>query len=625
MKLVYDIETMGDIDREALTYSVDAVASDFAMRIMKKIECHPIYDLVVSKLPKDKTALYFQRKISIEIQPYILQMLIVRRNSQNHGVSGLGSRGIWIPLQGIFSLLREFWPREEIPIRESAKKELIYIIFSVKRVLRKAGKRLLDCWNRYWNSNNFIKISNEDTKIAVHYAEGVDLKRRSDFVWFPQSGINPKRIIVYIDRDNVYSNRKILFSESIPDYDLKKFEEWGIEWIYIVKGLLPVRRKEFWAPSKTSESACLINLEKKPSDGIGKWILSTARELLKDVHFWKAFYQTFNVKILFLPEECSPKSIAQGIAFDILGKNAGFTVGKQRSEIGDPIKTLTGCHTKDIFFSWNCRSSGHFKFPFNCVRTKVVVGHPNDATFFGRNDELKVYRRQLIENGAKFIVALFDTGHGYGLYTFSTFDMESFYRDFLNWVLKDNAVGIVIKSKKPYILKTLHNILPLLTKAESTGRCICLDKEFGRLPSDASRIADIAVGAGVSSALTEAIIAGCRGIYYHKAFPHRHEYYKWGYGHSVFDDLDQLMKAIRSYKENPDSMAEIGDWTDYLTELDPFRDGQTGQRMGDYLRWCLEAIDSGLGRDKAIENANAKYADMWGADKIASIHSHPRS
>lgn len=616
--IISDVETIGDIDREPLVHSVGAIASKFAVKISKRIEYHPIYKRVASTLLSDKTLLYFQKCIAEEIMPYMLQMLIIRRDIKKHGVSRLANRGVWIPSSGVFLLLREIWPKDEIPIYESLKKHLkerlSNIVSSNYWAIRRAGKRLLDVWKQCGNSYNFDELSKEGPRIAVHFVEGLDLRRRSDIVWFPHSGIDPRRILVYFDRNNI-------FGKPIPAYVLERIEELGMKWVSIEKGMFRDREKSVWAPSKTPESEWLITLESKPSDQIGKWILQTARRLLWEVHFWKMFYQTFNIKLIYLPEEGNPMSIAQRIAFDTMGEGAGYTVGRGRSDFGDPTSSLMGYHTKDIFFTWNCRATEYLKPRYNRVQTQVIVGHPNDMNFFTNDNKLEEKRKQLIENGARFVIALFDTGHGTGLFTFETPDMESFYRAFLKWVLEDDTVGIVIKSKKPYILKTLPNILPLLAKAETTGRCIRLSDEFGRLPSDASRIADIAVGAGVSSAVTEAVIAGCRGIHYHKSFPYRHDYFKWGYEKIVFDDLDRMMNAIKSYKTNPDSNPDLGDWTHYLSLLDPFRDGRAGERMGSYLRWCLEGFDAGLDSEAVLQQVNTKYAEMWGADKVIDMRS----
>jgi hypothetical protein len=63
----------------------------------------------------------------------------------------------------------------------------------------------------------------------------------------------------------------------------------------------------------------------------------------------------------------------------------------------------------------------------------------------------------------------------------------------------------------------------------------------------------------------------------------------------------------------------LGDWTPFLDRLDPFRDGHAGERMGAYLRWCLDGFDDGLDRDEVIRWASEKYKDQWGSDKAVML------
>lgn len=605
MKLNSDIEAVGDINNDPILLSVGAVTGEVSLRITKKVQCHPIYKQVTASLDSDKLFFYFQRSIAVEIKPYIEQMFVLSRYYKTYGDKKFGKMGVRIPSFGIFSLLKEIWPEGEIPLYQSLRVELMNRRY---RAMRSMGKRLHGRWNRFWNSYNFENISKKDMKIAVHFAEGIDLKKRSDIVWLPKSGTDYKHILVYFDQGNA-------FGKPIPDYVIKELDEMGIQWVAIEKGMVRGREYEYWEPPRTPAPKWLRALKARASDPVGKWILWYARKLQREVYFWKSFYQTFNVKILFLPNEGNPEIIAQGIAFDIMGEEGGFVIGKQRSEvIRDPLSMLAGVHTKDIIFTWNCGAAKYFKREYNYTQAQVVTGHPNDLNFFNPNEYLESVRKQFFERGVKFIIALFDNAFFPKLR--DSYEVESFYGGFLNWALEDNTIGIVIKPKKLRMLNLLPKILMLIDRAKVTGRCILLNNEIGFLPADAAKIADMAVGTKISSAVTEAVLAGCRGIHYSESLPHWNEYYKWGYEKLVFDDLDRMIDAMKKYKENPHSNSELGDWTPYLNELDPFCDGKGGERMGTYMRWLLEAFDSGKNRNEAMEYANKLYSEKWGSDKV---------
>jgi hypothetical protein len=127
------------------------------------------------------------------------------------------------------------------------------------------------------------------------------------------------------------------------------------------------------------------------------------------------------------------------------------------------------------------------------------------------------------------------------------------------------------------------------------------------------------VGIGISTAIIEAAIAGCRGIHCDLTHFRSHEFYQWGYERLIFDDLDRLMVSVKGCKSGNSVYAELGDWSPFLDRLDPFRDGRAGERMGVYLRWCLEGFDEGLNRNEIIRRANEKYHNRWGEDKAVIL------
>jgi len=611
MNLNYEKQAVGDINNDPILLSIGAVTGEVSLRITKKIQCHPIYLQVASHFNSEKLFFYFQRCVALEVRPYIEQLFIESRYGKINDNTRSGRKEISIPSYGIFSLFKEICQNDEIPICQRFREGLIDRKY---REMRGMGKRLIGKWNRLWNTYNFANESKIDVKIAVHFAEGIDLQRRCDIVWLPNSGIDYKHILVYFDHRNV-------FGKPIPDYVIKELDEMGIQWVAIEKGMVCGREYEYWEPPRTPAPKWLRALKARASDPVGKWIVWYARKLQREVYFWKSFYQTFNVKLLFLPNEADSEGIAQGIAFDIMGEEGGFVIGKQRSEVlRDPLSMLAGVHTKDIVFIWNCGAEKYFKREYNYTQAQVVTGYPNDMNFFNRNVDMRNVRRQLNDKGVKFIIALFDNVFFPKLR--DSYEVERFYHGFLNWILKDNTLGIVIKPKKPKLLKQLTGILPLLDKAKATGRCILFDKDISQLTYDSARIADMSVGIKISSAVTEVVIAGCRGIHYYDSLPRWNDYYKWGYEKLVFDDLDRMIDAIKKYKENPAGHQDLGNWTPYLHLLDPFRDGRAGERMGTYLRQCLEGFLQGLHRDDVLTRVNNRYAEKWGQDKVADMRKY---
>lgn len=592
----WDTETMWDTDKDPLFISISAVVGDLSLKIFQDIQSHWFYKCIETIQPNSKLSSYFRRIIALEIYPFVADMMIKRRKNRR-------SEALF-PSAGIYQLLCKYWPANYTPLTIKMTLMLRWFL-SIKRICIKLIKRIRSYCFGLLTRDHSLNLNLKNV-IAVQYNEGLNLKKRSDIAWLSKSGIAPSRILIYFDAPDAITRKPV--AKEV----LEKIESLGMNWVSLTEKATEFKSARYWKPHSKRREKQQLN---KPEDAIGKWIYDKYIELQKTVDYWTEFYIDFQVKFLVLNEQGTIRSIAQSIAFDSLGANSGFTLGRQRSDIGAPIKTYVGHHTKDIQFVWNMKIRKYLLPPYNQVRTALVAGYSYDAIFDKNDPEILATKNQLNNKGAKFIIALFDSGHDRKI-GYSTADLENLYQIFLEWVLQDASVGLVIKSKKPHIIQNLPTLHSLFAKSESTGRCIRLANEFGRLASDASRVADIAVGFGINSAVTEAVIGGCRGIHYLKQYPREQDYFKWGLGKIVFNDLNDMISMLKKYKDDPASNPQLGDWSLYLDKLDPFRDGRGGERMGTYMRWCLEGFESGLSRDEVLKRANHKYQEKWGRDKV---------
>jgi len=133
----------------------------------------------------------------------------------------------------------------------------------------------------------------------------------------------------------------------------------------------------------------------------------------------------------------------------------------------------------------------------------------------------------------------------------------------------------------------------------------------------------MSVGIGMSTAANEAVAAGGKAIRCDLPAMRSHPFYQWGYEKVVFDDLDRMMAALKRYKADSSSEPGLGDFSPFVDQVDPFRDGKAGERIGAYIRCLLEGFDAGLDRDQVIEQANAQYAEAWGAQYVIHHWDEP--
>ncbi len=608
-KFEYNMGDMHLATGESLLYESYRISSETTIAVVDRLKELSVYHGLTSLLPQNKLDLYLEKCVYEEIFPILRFLCIIQwknRNEkrQHHGVI------VW-PENGFFSDLQRVWPDGDVSL--VANKPLF-----VFPLVRPFVKKLYDLIQDVFASLLPERLKPPYAKkpcIAVHYAEGIDIKRRSDIFWYPYSQIGPERVIVYFDRS---------YTHPITKEHIKQIESMGMRWVSLCwRRDIPCGLKTVWRAS-LGKGPLLTGLKKmevhskKDTDGIGKWLFKAGAHLLKEVEYWQAFYRRFNVVVHHDAVECGLQNIAQNIALDF---EDGVRVGKQGSEFYIPFGAMIGYYPDHIFFSWNSRMPTFLRADRNRNDYCIVSGFPHNSSIDKDSNDSYCLQKILKDAGGQFLVVLYDNMFSIDLHYSKTM-MLSLYRNFLEWIIEDSEVGLIIKSKKPQVLDALPEIHDLLTSAKTTGRCIQLGDVYGSLPSNAARSANIAVGIGISSAVTEAVIAaGCRGVHCDLPGLRSHLYYQWGHGKLIFDDLDSLMKSLKLYKENPENEPELGDWSSRIDDLDPFRDGRGGERIGTYMRWLLKIFDEGKNRNNAIQYANKRYAEQWGDDKVIDMTS----
>ena len=230
-------------------------------------------------------------------------------------------------------------------------------------------------------------------------------------------------------------------------------------------------------------------------------------------------------------------------------------------------------------------------------------------------------RRDLESRGAKFILAFFDenTLNSWDIYASNEASSDE-YEFLLRWLLDDRTLGIVFKPKKSTnLFERIARVLPLIEKAQGTGRCKFLmsDTLVGRtFPAEAALAADVCIGKlDGSTAAFEASLAGVPSVLIDTEGFRSHPFYAWGKDRVVFEDWKSLRKAVERYRRMPEGYPEFGDWSPALDDLDPYRDEQASLRMGLFISWVYEAVKQGMDKNDAIALASQRFEERWGLAK----------
>ena len=579
-------------------------ATQCTVRIIERLRETPPYQQLAEHIAPDALETYYAQHVWEALRPVMDAAWGAVMPQEADGRRLVHAAGLDARLE---PLVRESWEAGRYPLLRP-RSAMRQAIEETKARLRAAAERAYAHLQPPYRIMGRVPCAPDGKlRIAVEGIEGFDLAKRSDLFWLPESRVDPARVLVY------FWNRHV--ASDIIHGTLGKLDEAGIPWITVRGGLqTPQGERRAGAGTGSPDAERLLHLlaARPRSQPHEAFAAAIARRLVRDVVYWRWLFRLFQVKIHFsLSPSLEGIGIAQRIAMDWEG---GLHVGAQRSFIATEDDDTHGRRPHHLFFTWGAPRHAFSPSAVECGKTVVTAGFLFESAFSRRGGELQAVRAQLRRAGVSFTVALLD--NAFGSFYITRPMVVAFYEAFLEWLLARPDVGLVLKPKKPAQFAQLHEIQPLLERARATGRCLVLPQAHGRLPSDASRCAELTVGLFIASSVIEAAIRGFRAVHCDLTGLRRHPFYRWGYERVVFDRLPRLLAAIERYRMNPASEPSLGDHGPVVEELDPFRDGRTGERVGAYLRWLLEAFDAGEDRETALQRTNERYAAAWGAGLI---------
>lgn len=460
---------------------------------------------------------------------------------------------------------------------------------------------------------------NNQPMVGVLHAQGVDLSKKTDYFWFPDSGIDPRRILVYFK----------YHCWPLTKEKIKFIENYNMQWVNLLPWKLPRLRifsasPEFYKMphplyikkllNTISEVFKLLVICFVKAKRVFFWQWLHLANLLDRVALYEAFFSLYNVKAHFGLYEAGADMVASNIGMELAG---GVDMGSHWSNFD--ISFLSYGKSHDVHFIWGPYYQKHF-FERELYNFQYIafIGYPYDYLFEKCKEKAAPYRQALSKNGAKFIVCFFDQ-----LYHLdkpkANENIKNIYEALLNKVINDPAFGLITKPKKIrnfWERPLLESLKPLAEKAEKTGRCLFLEGSV--FTNVASQAADLVIGFGVYSTPTlEAALSGMPAITCDLQDFSAHPFYKNGYNSIVFNNLDVMMESIEKFRNKTDN--KIGDYSFILDEIDPFRDGKSSQRIGVFIKWLLEEFDKGNNKDLSIVQVLDKYRKEWGSDKVVDF------
>ncbi len=595
--------------------------SNLSIRITKALENRASFDLLKNKFNKAKVSLFFKQEIAREISDFLtiacfMEWDRVHSINQDNEII-LVRDNLWL----------EFLCRDKA---ELAAKVFSYpdIAGALKQgfvFFKIMAEVIINSLEKVFAMRRLGKMLPDLPKVAVMFAQGADLEKKADYFWFRSGNIKPERILVYFKYGCFPPSRKTL--DLISSY--------GMNWVDLLPYKIPRSICPFGAPEfHRFPRACFIQRSiidlfgvlamflkcALSSSRVMFWQLTRIAGLMNRVTFYGSFFSLYHVKVHYALYESGADLTASNIAIELA---QGVDLSHHWSNYD--ITEVTIGKPYDIYFTWGpyFYNAGFFDKRFYELKYLVYSGYPYDYLFQNCKKISQAYRKQLIEKGAKFIVTFFDQNYS-SQWPKAVEDTAVIYSALLNKVIEDPSFGLITKPKK---IRDFWNRIPefnkleaLAKKALQTGRALFLDGAV--LPNEAAAASDLVIGFGVySTPALESALSGLRSVTCDLQDFKEHPFYGQGFITTVFNNLESLLNEIERFKRNQHNSKEFADYSFILKEIDPYRDGEAGKRIGYLIEMLLYGFDRKLDRLDTLENALNKFKERWGNDKVVDFQA----
>ena len=303
-------------------------------------------------------------------------------------------------------------------------------------------------------------------------------------------------------------------------------------------------------------------------------------------YLWKNFFLKTESKV-YVTSFFSPHTVAASKAIQEIG---GASIYIQQSFTERPAISILP--SVDVFFHFT--PIDHFDdFEIkNQITHFVQSSYVKDYNLENFKNNALQLRTKLTSQGVKKVISFFDQGYGSDKrWTRGHEVSRKNYEFFLNKVIDNDWIGLIIKPKRP------AEPYQLLMKAIKTGRCIIFDKassghikQFENPPPMIAQASDVCVHEALdaSTAGIECIIAGTNTLFFDDC----------GISNS---NILEFFKGNKTYKKSFQEIKKI---------VDPYNDRQTFNRILEFsnkLSLSLSEKNNSSSREMIIKDVVNEY------------------
>lgn len=444
------------------------------------------------------------------------------------------------------------------------------------------------------------------SSIAVSVAWGLDdTAKLNDLYWWPPSGIPPERVWLCFERGDYPAEQDVI----------RRAEQQGFHCVVLHRQGIGDSRHLRWrpAPGMTTALARFFQKLKMGFRGIltgpaQRWTVCRMLQMQLGAEARAEFMREFNIRAFIHWQDVDIDDVS--IACDMAG---AARIGHQWSNLSWPMEDQVRLH--HVYFAWGAQPARALIAAGSCIDHLLLSGCIIRCASVSDGLERTMAQQistQLAAAGATRVLALFDM----------SMPSDRFYQFFFERVIREPHWGLVIKPKTSlsrisWMSIPVPEIYELYKAALETGRVCVLDRRVSSV--EAAAAADFSVGLGINTATIIAALAGYRAIHLDSIRLLRSRFGDWqhfdreGRDRLVFYDPDTLWQALNRHFDEPGTETELGRMGEaLLAEIDPFRDGRAGERIGSYVRRYLSGLDKELDREQALCKADEWYRGAWG-------------
>ena len=465
--------------------------------------------------------------------------------------------------------------------------------------------------------------------VGVQYCWGHNIHGISDIYWLKNSGVLPHQVQFYFNRPdtpltaehikefNRYGYAKPIHLGGLFSLNsIRRFLAAPCKSLYGSKKSRRLRNTHAWQPPAIMfwemiwlSLATAVSLGRSllgPDMGHLPWIGRCTFKMIYEVGSWRYFFQDNNIKVnINHSGDTGNGHTAQTLAMHLTN---GVNVRSNYSYM--PVLSINHSREFHVYFPWGRkpRCDMNKEQIYSCY--VVYAGYIFDSLFHddSAQKELPALEQCLLR--AAVFDECFDEFANYSR------DVVSRFYGALFRLAKTIGLGLYIKSKR-YDRDALFQFFPGFAEAEASGNMVVLDNRLR--PYQALQHADLAVCLGINSAGIETALYGMPTIYWVHDDSTCEQLEISTSSRLVFHDLEELTDLLRRALDDRTALHGFGDHSDIADEIDPFRDGQAGNRIGSYINSYLKNIVRLMDREESLEACNEEYRRLWGDDKVSCM------